>query len=948
MKGTAVFSNNKRMAAFASIAALAMLGTGLVAPAASAAETTDSTVSDASLSWGLSKMATGGSWVGGCNFLSAGKAGKVDAGKTSMGVWTTQTPQPGYQSADGNVSIKAPDASGKLTVTPTWDTKCLTPTGAQASAYVGGNGTSTDATVNFSKGVGTVNAKTNTADIKWTGSFTVAFYGGMTYWFASDPELKVNADGTATLTADLGGYASDRNNPGSLTDIPVAKDQTIAQLKNVKVTDNGFTVTPEYDSIKTTEVPGGGSWPQDFVSFQDKTGQSSYWYNSGTSDANAKAKSPTPITVAYTAKAPEPVVNVPGAPAKPTATAVNGGMADPYQVKIDWKAPADNGGSAITGYTVTLTPSTGKAVTKDVDANTTSVTFGKLTTPSVSYTATVVAKNIKGSSQSSAASNAVVANADPTSTPAITATPTENIDPSKSNTFTVSGTGFTGGAAAYGTYAFVIDSSLWKPGQTFELSYARKVAGVSWVKPAQITDGKFTATVDVAAGKLEYGKTYVVGTVAAHQLAPTDRRLDAAQAITLKAQIPTAPSDVTIAKSGESNATVSWKAPAAAANDSKVAKYTVVVSDKSGKQIATKDVAAVADQQGYVVTFDDVAKPATTLTATVTAVDAKGQQSAAVKAASELVTPAVAPSAPNGVTITAGVHELTAGWTAPYDGGSAITGYTVTLTDKDGKTSTVTVKAPVTQTTFKDLDPTSEYTVSVAAVNAVGTGEAATSAATKPQAIKPTLSFADADKKAITSLTLNAAETKIVYAVVQGELTGDVTVNWESSDTNVVAFPTQDADAENTEQTAVGYDEQSLIAGEAGTAQVTITATVDGTELSTVLPVTVKAAASNNGGNSNNGGSQNGGQNNGQSGTTSSGSQSNAGGTTTNGTATSSGTTNGSGTATSGKTGSASATAAKAGTLSKTGSAVMGIAAVTVLLAAGAGVAFALRRRVMR
>jgi hypothetical protein len=86
---------------------------------------------------------------------------------------------------------------------------------------------------------------------------------------------------------------------------------------------------------------------------------------------------------------------VPGAPAKPTA------VPGDSKVSVSWTAPA-NGGSAITGYTVTAAPSgltcsTTGALTCDV----TGLTNG------VDSTFTVVASNIAGDGAASPASDAV-------------------------------------------------------------------------------------------------------------------------------------------------------------------------------------------------------------------------------------------------------------------------------------------------------------------------------------------------------------------------------------------------------------------------------------------------------------------------------------------------------------------------------------------------------------
>lgn len=98
------------------------------------------------------------------------------------------------------------------------------------------------------------------------------------------------------------------------------------------------------------------------------------------------------------APAPEPEATVPETPGAPIASATDS------TVSATWSAPAD-GGSPITGYTVTLTGSTGDPLVQEVGSDATSTTFANL--PAATYTVTVVAVNAKGSSDASPASNEV-------------------------------------------------------------------------------------------------------------------------------------------------------------------------------------------------------------------------------------------------------------------------------------------------------------------------------------------------------------------------------------------------------------------------------------------------------------------------------------------------------------------------------------------------------------
>ncbi|WP_143605638.1 fibronectin type III domain-containing protein [Trueperella pyogenes] len=115
--------------------------------------------------------------------------------------------------------------------------------------------------------------------------------------------------------------------------------------------------------------------------------------------------------------------------------------------------------------------------------------------------------------------------------PKITVTPTSNIDSSVNNVFTVNGTGYLGTSASKGVYVVVADPTVWTPGERPKFTQVDRFVASIHVKPAQIVNGVFTAKIEVPAGKFDPKKSYVVGTMAAHQLSITDRSMDAGKAI---------------------------------------------------------------------------------------------------------------------------------------------------------------------------------------------------------------------------------------------------------------------------------------------------------------------------------------------------------------------------------------------------------------------------------
>ena len=98
----------------------------------------------------------------------------------------------------------------------------------------------------------------------------------------------------------------------------------------------------------------------------------------------------------------------------------------------------------------------------------------------------------------------------------------------------------------------------------------------------------------------------------------------------------------------------------------------------------------------------------------------------------EISVPAVVPEAPTNFSAAAGNGQLTLNWTAPFDGGSALTKYQLS---KDGGASWQDIGV-VTTFTVTELTNGTEYTIKLRAVNSVGEGAQA-SATGKPVAPRP-------------------------------------------------------------------------------------------------------------------------------------------------------------------------------------------------------------------
>ena len=380
------------------------------------------------------------------------------------------------------------------------------------------------------------------------------------------------------------------------------------------------------------------------------TGGDTYTFVVTATNTYGASPASTPSNAVIPLSAPQPPTGV-------TATAGTG------QATVSWTAPANDGGSPITGYTVTSSGGQTCTTTGATTCTVTGLTGGD------SYTFTVTATNAIGTSSASVASNSVTALGVPQAPTGVT------VSIASSSSIAVSWTAPTndGGSAITG---YTVTSS---GGQTCT------------------TTGATTCTVT----GLTTGTSYTF-TVTATNAIGTSSASSPSNAIA-PATAPSVPTGVTATVASGTSATVSWTAPT---NDggSAITGYTVT---SSGGQTCTTTGATTCTVTGLA--------GGGTYTFTVVATNAAGNSPSS--SPSNSVTMDSVPNAPTGVTATvASGTSATVSWTASTnDGGSPITGYTVT--SSGGQTCTTTGATTCTVTGLTGGD---SYTFTVVATNAVG------------------------------------------------------------------------------------------------------------------------------------------------------------------------------------------------------------------------------------
>ncbi len=452
----------------------------------------------------------------------------------------------------------------------------------------------------------------------------------------------------------------------------------------------GYTITPYIGTEAQTPTTVNGSPPATGTTITSLTVGTTYTFT--VTATNAVGNGPaSEQSNAITSTA------APSAPSGVTAAAGNA------SANVTWSAPSSNGGSPITSYTITpyigATAQTATTITGTPPATGTTITG---LTNGTTYTFTVTATNTNGNGPASEHSAA----ATPSTTPS---TPT-------------------GVAAAAGnasaTVTWTAPSS---NGGSAITSYTVTPYIGSEAQTATTITGTPPATGTTITG-LTNGTTYTFTVTATNAIGSGPASEPSSAVTPATVTVPAAPAGVT-ASAGNASATVGWSAPEN--GGSAITSYTVTPYIGSEAQTATT-ITGTPPATGTTITG---LTNGTTYTFTVTATNAIGSGLASGHSAS--VTPSTTPSAPAGVSASPGNASATVSWNAPANGGSAITGYTITPYIGTTAQTASEVGASTTSTTIKGLTNGTSYTFTVTAANANGAGPASSKSSAVTPATTP-------------------------------------------------------------------------------------------------------------------------------------------------------------------------------------------------------------------
>ncbi|MBW3516989.1 MULTISPECIES: Ig-like domain-containing protein [unclassified Shewanella] len=707
---------------------------------------------------------------------------------------------------DGRISISgATGTSGAYkigdTVTATWN-----------NTAGGDNNTDTisSATVNFTQfGGGAAVAATNSSGT-WTATYTIVA-GAIDNTNRNISFSATDNAGNVTTAADTTNATVDNIAPTlsgiALSGTPASTDSSMAftasfseVVSNIS-TDDFTLATTSGTATGTIASVSAASGSSVNININGISGNGVFKLNlNGSTNITDDAGN---AGIAAFSSGSTHTVAIPTAPTAPTigtATAGDG------QASVTFSAPGNNGGSAITTYTATASPGGAFGTCAGPAACTATVTG--LSNGSA-YTFTVTATNAIGTSTASGASNSATPKGNQTitfanpgaqnfgTTPTLTATAdsatgTDNLTVSFSSSTTGVCTISSGGNLAFVTAgSCTIDAdqagdSATNPAPTVSRTFTVNAVVPSAPTVGTATAGDTQATVTFSAPVSTGGAPILAGgytvtanpgnftgtgssspitvtgltngvaytfTVTASNSAGTGAASAASNSI-----IPASPQTITFANPGTRNFGTS---PTLTASSSAGGGYVVTFTS------STTSVCTITS--GGVLTF------ITTGTCTVNA-DQAGDLSflAAPQVSQSFSVSPVVPGAPTIGTAIAGDTQASVAFVAPVNiGGSAITGYTVTVNPAD----VVPVHGGSSPIVVTGLTNGQAYTFTVTADNVAGTGSASVASNQITPAAIQTITFAAPSAQNFgTTPTLTATADSGLTPVFTSSTTGVCTI----------------------------------------------------------------------------------------------------------------------------------------------------------------------------
>ena len=640
-----------------------------------------------------------------------------------------------------------------------------------------------------------------------TGYTVTASPGGNTATGASSPltvtGLTAGTAYTFTVTATTAaGTSSPSSTSASITPnvvpaAPTIGTPTIASATSILVaftapTSNGGTAITGYTA---TSSPGGftGTGASSPITVSGLTAGTAYTFTviatnaHGNSLASSASASITPNVV--------PEAPTIGTPAIASATSIT----------VPFTAPTANGGSAITGYTVTASPGGRTATGSSSPLTVTGLTAG------TAYTFTVVATNARGNSLSSTASSSIIPNAVPANTvvPAITGTTTFNQVLSLSN----------------GTWS---NSPLT---YTYSWSSSSTSGGTYTAISGAISSTYTLTTADIGM--------YIKGTVTGTNSAGNSSATSAATAVITGIQIatPTAPTVSTI-----SGVLKSFSVTLSAAITG-AASYTIKVYDSANTLVFTKSINTTT----YTFTSADYAfLDATAYKASVTAIASAGYISSAESAKSTvaattntgLALPSTFTAIPTGTTPNGTRKSISVTWSSVTSASS----YRVKIYDAltDGNLLTTTsltalsgTSKIITVTEFSAIADKTTYFISIT-TNGNGTTFVSSSESTRISVTTHAMPSALTLETLTSSIGKTAGQSFSISVTASATDQGTLTYQWKKNGSNVASGGTSST-----------YSIATVATGDSGTYTVVVTNTLTGnttTATSTNAVLTVSAA----------------------------------------------------------------------------------------------------------